>query len=195
MAVHGSLHQVACGRVQVPRVRCKHAMRELALPAGIVDALVGVLRDMGGQGLPKMHTRVSSKERMHCATGIIVHAQWLGLLHKLEVGSQAAAGDVVLNLGVSQSAYVLEPCRDDAVQLVAAWLDTIRREWPRQISAASFAESAYAIVKTVSRLRSMSEGSAGPLYWGPLGEPGMRSSSEPPKQKKARAPALSPGTW
>ena len=39
----------------------------------------------------------------------------------------------------------------------------------------------------------MSAGSAGPLFWGPLGEPGMRSSSEPPQQKKARAPAFKPG--
>ena len=68
---------------------------------------------------------------MHSSTGIIVHAQWLGLLCKLDVGSQAAAGDVVLKLGVSQSAYVLKPCQDDAVQLVATWLATIRQEWPR----------------------------------------------------------------
>ena len=161
--------------------------------AGIVDALVRVLRDMSGNAFPLMHARMSTKGRMHCGTGIIVHSQWLGLLRKLEVSSQAAAGDEVLPLGVSQSAYVLKPCQQDAVQLVAAWLGAIRQEWPRQISAASFEESADAIVKTIYRLRGLSTGSAGPLFWGPLGEPGMRSSSQPPKQKKARAAAFKPG--
>ena len=161
--------------------------------AGIVDALVHVLRDMSGNAFPLMHARMSAKGRMHSGTGIIVHSQWLGLLRKLEVSSQAAAGDEVLSLGVSQSAYVLKPGQQDAVQLVAAWLGAIRQEWPRQISAASFEESADAIVKTIYRLRSLSTGSAGPLFWGPLGEPGMRSSSQPPKQKKARAAAFKPG--
>ena len=143
----------------------EHALRACDARAGtaaaIVDALVRVLRDLSGQAFPKMHARMSSKGRMHSSTGIIVHAQWLGLLCKLDVGSQAAAGDVVLKLGVSQSAYVLKPCQDDAVQLVATWLATIRQEWPRQVNTASFADSADAMAQTVARLRSMSEGSAG----------------------------------
>ena len=83
----------------------EHALRACDARAGtaaaIVDALVRVLRDLSGQAFPKMHARMSSKGRMHSSTGIIVHAQWLGLLRKLEAGSQAAAGDVVLKLGVS----------------------------------------------------------------------------------------------
>jgi hypothetical protein len=153
--------------VAVSRFRY-HTLRACDARAGtaaaIVDALVRVLRDLSGQAFPNMHARMSSKERMHSSTGIIVHAQWLGLLRKLEAASQAAAGDVVLKLGVSQSAYVLNPCQDDAVQLVATWLATIRQGWPRQVNVASFAESADAIVHTVARLRSMSERSAGPLH-------------------------------
>ena len=128
---------------------------------------------------------------MHAATGINVHAQWLGLLRKLEAGSQATAGDVVLKLGASQSAYVLNHCREDAVQLVAAWIVAIRQDWPRLVTVASFPKSADAIVETTARLRTMSHGSAEPLHWRHApseGDPGMRSDPEPRKRQKTVAP-------
>ena len=162
--------------------------------AAIVDSLVRVLRDLSGQAFPQMHARMSSKGRMHSSTGIIVHAQWLGLLRKLDLGTEAAAGDVVLHLGVSQSAYVLNPCQDDAVQLVAGWLAAFRQEWPRQVHVATFAECADAIVQTVARARTMSHGSAGPLYWGHVtaeAEHRRQSSPEPPRRKRAIAPGYS----
>ena len=171
-----------------------YAMQAFDVQAGtaaaIVDALARVLVDLSGHAFLQMHARMSSKGRMHSATGVTVHAQWLGLLRKLDVGTQAAAGDVVVRLGVSQSAYVLNPCRDDAVRLVAAWLAVIRKDWPEQVDVASFAASADAIVNTAARLRTMSEGSAGPLNWTSTGEVerGMQSSGEPPKHKKRCAP-------
>ncbi len=94
---------------------------------------------------------------------------------------------MVLKLGVSPSAYVLNPSRDDAVRLVGKWLSTIREEWPRQVNVASFAESADATVNTVVLVRSLSEGSAGPLHWvqAPAeAERRMRSSPDLPKRGK-----------
>ena len=50
--------------------------------AKLLDAFWHAVEAMDGLELAKMHESMSKKGRMHCGTGLVVHAQWLGILEK-----------------------------------------------------------------------------------------------------------------
>ena len=57
----------------------------------------------------------------------------------------------------------MNPHRKDAVKLVAGWIAIVREPWPPKVDAEPHVASNDAIVNATQRLRSMSEGTAGPL--------------------------------
>ena len=194
-AAHFIKWPVAVARFSKYAVRACDALAERHLSGdsvtatAIVEALARVLQELSGHPFPIMHSRMSSKGRMHSATGIVVHSQWLGLLHKLAKKSDAPAGYTVLNLGVTQSLYALSPDRQDSIKLVEHWIAAIRETWPASVDAESFAAAGDAIVELVQRLRSMSVGAAGPLHWMHGESNPARSEEQAKRRKKAQHPA------
>ena len=116
----------------------RHLSGDTATATAIVESLARVLQDLSGHAFPIMHSRMSAKGRMHSATGIIVHSQWLGLLRKLDGKADARPGHAVLNLGVVEAAYALSPDRKDSIKLVERWIGAILEAWPPSVDTESF---------------------------------------------------------
>jgi hypothetical protein len=146
-------------------------------PETIVAAIVSVIRALHGKPLVEMHAGMS-KKRMHATTGIVMHAQWMGILIAQDEenqgtqnkrgrhGSVTTAGrpaDCIM-LGVRQSGYRIntEGVRD-AVRLVNDWFDIVSSTvpgWPADNDVWSWASPSLDIAV---KLRGAHVGRAGPL--------------------------------
>ena len=173
----------------------------------LVDAFWHAVEAMDGQELPKMHASMSAKGRMHCLTGLVVHAQWLGILEKddntegtaeeeeeEEEEKQASEQERRLQLGKGQAIFRMNKAGfADAEALVQLWIDsapTIELEG----SSTVVAGVAEAILEAVTAIRRSNVGTAGPMHWPVPGTPGTPRGAPGTPRGAPGTPRGMPGT-
>jgi hypothetical protein len=89
---------------------------------GLLDAFWAAVVAMDGLPLATMHQGMSAKGRMHATTGLVVHAQHLGLIVKVD-DKKSVKVEHTLTLGKGQTKFQVAAERfPDAVCLIDLWL-------------------------------------------------------------------------
>jgi hypothetical protein len=155
--------------------------------AVLLESFWKAVQSVDGLELPRMHRAMSSKGRMHAATGLVVHAQYLHLIEHERESPEAFAsgtepardlGQFVLHLGKGQSAFRSVPAAwPAATQLVQLWLDRAPRlEAPedQHTVTESIRTVADTVLQAICDIRRISctvgDHQAGPLRWPTPGE-------------------------
>ena len=140
-------------------------------------------------GRLQLYAALSAKGRTHCLTGLVVHAQWLGIIEKDdntedEEKQEKAHGLRCMQLGKCQKTFrVNDAGFADAQALVKQWIDIAPAiELARQMSLEVVANS---MLEAMTVIRRCSISTAGPTHW----------PFHPPREAAPRTPISgAPGT-
>jgi len=180
---------------------------------GLLHAFMAAVTAMDKQPLQIMHKSMSSKGRMHATTGLVVHAQFMGLIEKLDpqaddtlekpvtkrprTTTETATKGTVLTLGLSQQRFrVRTEHFPNVIKLVNLWLAQAPHvPRPSPNSPDSVEAIADAILKGITLLRrstcSTPGGTVGPMAWshsgGHIHQPTKPETPRPSRESSAGA--------